>query len=65
VDGMHGVAVVREVDRRNAIAHAIELAGNDDLVLLAGKGHETYQIRGTTSYPFDEAQIVAELTEGR
>jgi len=41
------------------------MAGPDDLVLLAGKGHETYQIRGTTSYPFDEAVIVAELTAGR
>jgi UDP-N-acetylmuramoyl-L-alanyl-D-glutamate--2,6-diaminopimelate ligase len=41
------------------------MAGPQDLVLLAGKGHETYQIRGTTSYPFDEAVIVAELTAGR
>ncbi len=65
VAGMQGVALVRHVDRRAAIAHAIALAGDEDLVLLAGKGHETYQIRGTTSYPFDEAQIVAELTEGR
>jgi UDP-N-acetylmuramoyl-L-alanyl-D-glutamate--2,6-diaminopimelate ligase len=32
------------------------------MVLLAGKGHETYQIRGTTSYPFDEAEIVREFT---
>jgi UDP-N-acetylmuramoyl-L-alanyl-D-glutamate--2,6-diaminopimelate ligase len=32
-----------------------------DLVLLAGKGHETYQIRGTTSYPFDEKEIVREI----
>jgi UDP-N-acetylmuramoyl-L-alanyl-D-glutamate--2,6-diaminopimelate ligase len=31
-------------------------------VLLAGKGHETYQMRGTTSYPFDEKEIVQQLT---
>jgi UDP-N-acetylmuramoyl-L-alanyl-D-glutamate--2,6-diaminopimelate ligase len=31
------------------------------MVLLAGKGHETYQIRGTTSHPFDEQVIVREL----
>ncbi len=49
-------------DRRAAIAHAIALADPArDVVLLAGKGHETYQIRGTTSYPFDEAVIVREL----
>jgi UDP-N-acetylmuramoyl-L-alanyl-D-glutamate--2,6-diaminopimelate ligase len=30
-------------------------------VLLAGKGHETYQIRGTETLPFDEREIVAEL----
>jgi len=50
-------------DRRAAIARALSLAGPDDLVLLAGKGHETYQIRGTASLPFDEQQIVRELTE--
>lgn len=49
-------------DRRAAIAHAIAMADPArDLVLLAGKGHETYQIRGTTSYPFDEAAIVRDL----
>jgi UDP-N-acetylmuramoyl-L-alanyl-D-glutamate--2,6-diaminopimelate ligase len=52
---------VRVVDRRDAIAHALRLATPHDVVLLAGKGHETYQIRGTTSYPFDEREIVAEL----
>ncbi len=52
----------RIVDRRAAIAHALTLADPArDLVLLAGKGHETYQIRGTTTYPFDEAEIVATL----
>jgi len=51
----------RIVDRREAIAHALTVATSRDVILLAGKGHETYQIRGTTSYPFDERQIVAEL----
>jgi len=62
VAGMPSAAVVREEDRLHAITRAITMAGPDDLVLLAGKGHETYQIRGTTSYPFDEAAIVAALT---
>ncbi len=48
-------------DRRAAIARALELASPDDVVLLAGKGHETYQIRGTTSNPCDEREIVREL----
>lgn len=48
-------------DRRLAIARALELAHADDVIVLAGKGHETYQIRGTTSYPFDEKEIVREL----
>ena len=65
VAGMPDGRAVREEDRREAIAQAIAMAGPDDLVLLAGKGHETYQIRGTTSYPFDEAEIVAELTAAR
>ena len=51
-------------DRRAAIAHALEIATSDDVVLLAGKGHETYQIRGTTKLHFDEREIVAELSEG-
>jgi UDP-N-acetylmuramoyl-L-alanyl-D-glutamate--2,6-diaminopimelate ligase len=52
----------RIVDRREAIAEALRLARPQDVIVLAGKGHETYQIRGTTSYPFDERAIVAELS---
>jgi UDP-N-acetylmuramoyl-L-alanyl-D-glutamate--2,6-diaminopimelate ligase len=51
----------RIVDRERAIARAIALAGDDDVILLAGKGHETYQVRGTTNYPFDERAIVQTL----
>ena len=47
--------------RRAAIARALEAAEPGDVVLLAGKGHETYQIRGTTKAPFDEKEIVREL----
>ena len=48
-------------DRRTAIAHAIASADVHDVILLAGKGHETYQVRGTERLHFDEAEIVAEL----
>lgn len=58
--GMTG-SYVREVDRRRAIALALSEANADDLVLLAGKGHETYQIVGTERRPFDEREIVQAL----
>jgi UDP-N-acetylmuramoyl-L-alanyl-D-glutamate--2,6-diaminopimelate ligase len=61
VAGMHGTKHERITDRRDAIARALAIAAPDDVVMLAGKGHENYQIRGTTSYPFDERTIVAEL----
>ncbi|MDF1504213.1 UDP-N-acetylmuramoyl-L-alanyl-D-glutamate--2,6-diaminopimelate ligase [Roseisolibacter sp. H3M3-2] len=60
--GMGAGERLRVTDRRDAIARAIALAGPDDVVLLAGKGHETYQIRGTETLPFDEREIVHELT---
>lgn len=61
VAGMEPSQVTREVDRRTAIAMALDAAKPDDVVLLAGKGHETYQILGTTRRRFDEKEIVAEL----
>ena len=51
----------RVTDRLAAIQRAIDIAEGDDVVLLAGKGHETYQVRGTASYPFDEREIVREM----
>ncbi len=59
--GLGGAAHEVIVDRRAAIARALELAGADDVVLLAGKGHEDYQIIGDARRPFDEAAIVSEL----
>jgi len=59
--GMKGVNHERITDRHDAIARALTIAAPDDVVVLAGKGHETYQIRGTIAYPFDEREIVREL----
>ena len=48
-------------DRRDAIARAIHASVVGDVTVLAGKGHETYQIRGDVKYPFDEREIVQEI----
>ncbi|MGH7702778.1 MAG: UDP-N-acetylmuramoyl-L-alanyl-D-glutamate--2,6-diaminopimelate ligase [Gemmatimonadales bacterium] len=58
--GMGGVAHRRLVDRLAAILAALAEAGPEDTVLLAGKGHETYQVIGTEKLPFDERAIVQE-----
>ena len=50
----------REVDRRRAIGLALSLAGPKDIVLIAGKGHEDYQILGTTKIHFDDVEVVRE-----
>ena len=46
--------------RREAITKALEMAGSGDIVLLAGKGHETGQIVGTQVLPFDDALVARE-----
>lgn len=48
--------VRRQVDRAKAIADAIGSAHDDDLILVAGKGHEDYQILGTTKIHFDDRE---------
>jgi len=48
-------------DRREAVRHALQMASAGDTVLLAGKGHEAYQIIGNQSYPFDERAVAREL----
>jgi UDP-N-acetylmuramoyl-L-alanyl-D-glutamate--2,6-diaminopimelate ligase len=60
--GMHRRDHERIEDRRAAIKRALEVATPRDVIVLAGKGHETYQVRGTTKYPFDEKVIVGELS---
>ena len=56
--------VVRIVDRAEAIAAALGRADGDDVVLIAGKGHERYQDTADVRTPFDDADIVRELVEG-
>lgn len=61
VAGMPPDSYDRISDREDAIAHVLRLARPGDTVLLAGKGHETYQIEGTTYRHFDEREIVRTL----
>ena len=53
-----------EPDRRAAIAQAIGQARPGDVVLLAGKGHETYQIIGKRKIDFDDAAVAGEVLAG-
>ncbi|MFM8268981.1 MAG: UDP-N-acetylmuramoyl-L-alanyl-D-glutamate--2,6-diaminopimelate ligase [Pseudomonadota bacterium] len=48
----------KEVQRKPAIEWALSQAKPEDLVLIAGKGHEMYQIIGTTQFPFDDRIVV-------
>ena len=63
LEGMAGIDTPYEVveQRRDAIAYAIANAQKDDIILLAGKGHETYQILPTGTIHFDEREVVAEI----
>jgi len=54
-----------EADRARAIAEAINAAQPDDLVLIAGKGHEDYQILGTTKVHFDDREEAARALGAR
>ena len=64
--GMGEAHCERIPDRREAIARALEVAEPDDVVILAGKGHERYQVVGSEQLPFDEREVVREyLTAGK
>jgi UDP-N-acetylmuramoyl-L-alanyl-D-glutamate--2,6-diaminopimelate ligase len=58
IPGGGGEKVVRILDREEAIHAAVALLHPGDTLLLAGKGHETYQIYGKEKVPFDEPTIV-------
>jgi UDP-N-acetylmuramoyl-L-alanyl-D-glutamate--2,6-diaminopimelate ligase len=54
-----------EPDRARAIASAVTLAGPGDLILIAGKGHEDYQILGTRKIHFDDREVASEACRAR
>lgn len=51
------------VDRKEAIKTAISLAGSEDIILVAGKGHEKYQDINGIKHPFDDKMVLKELFE--
>ena len=57
--------ITTQPDRRKAIELAIKNAQPDDIILLAGKGHETYQIIGTEKIDFNDRKIAAEFIEAK
>jgi UDP-N-acetylmuramoyl-L-alanyl-D-glutamate--2,6-diaminopimelate ligase len=63
--GMNGVPHLRIPDRLTAIHTALGEARPGDTILLAGKGHETYQIIGTAKIDFDEREIVQQAVRGK
>ncbi len=67
VKGIRGASKSFKVvlDRRQAIEEAIEMADDRDIVLIAGKGHEKYQIIGKRHMPFDDKEIASECLEKR
>ena len=62
---LHGNFHEKITDRRTAIFRAIELAQKDDIVLIAGKGHENYQILKTGTIHFDDKEVAIEAIRGK
>lgn len=60
IKGFKNKNYIVEIDRKEAIKKAVLKAEKDDIILIAGKGHETYQILGTTKIHFDDREIAIE-----
>lgn len=59
--GKHSAKVIIDPDRTNAIRKALDTAQNGDVVILAGKGQETYQILASGKIHYDEREVVAKI----
>lgn len=57
----NGKEIVSITDRSDAIKYALSIAKRDDAILLAGKGHETYQVIGKERVHYDEREVVANI----
>jgi len=65
VGGIRGSNYLIEPDRRAAITKAIEMAGDGDIVLIAGKGHEDYQEIKGVKYLFSDRDVVKEAIKNK
>jgi UDP-N-acetylmuramoyl-L-alanyl-D-glutamate--2,6-diaminopimelate ligase len=63
-DRLSGSGYVVELERGSAIRTAVGIADKRDLVLIAGKGHEDYQIIGTQKRDFNDRKVAAEAASG-
>ncbi len=52
-------------DRKEAIKKAFSIAKKDDMILVAGKGHEDYQILGDKIIPFSDKDVIHDILEGK
>ncbi|MCX4084067.1 UDP-N-acetylmuramoyl-L-alanyl-D-glutamate--2,6-diaminopimelate ligase [Rickettsia hoogstraalii] len=62
ISGIEKADYIEIADRKEAIKYGINNLKQDDILLIAGKGHENYQIIGDKKLPFDDAKIVGKLT---
>jgi UDP-N-acetylmuramoyl-L-alanyl-D-glutamate--2,6-diaminopimelate ligase len=65
LDGIKGGEYEVIPDRKSAIQKAIKIAKKGDFIAIAGKGHEDYQIIGTTKIHFDDKEIACEFINGK
>jgi UDP-N-acetylmuramoyl-L-alanyl-D-glutamate--2,6-diaminopimelate ligase len=61
--GIRNKPTVHIPDRKEAIVYAMETARTDEIILLAGKGHESYLIDKNGKHPFSEREIVCKYLE--
>ena len=61
LDGISKENYIKITNRYDAIEKAMEIAKNGDVIVIAGKGHETYQILNTGTIHFDEREVIEEI----
>lgn len=64
-EGVKGKPYQKIIDRKEAIRYAVKAAGEGDVILIAGKGHETYQLIGNQILHFDDRLVAKEAIEER